>query len=184
MGIKAHICQVCYLYVQEKSNLSIDDVFIESKKIAEKKIKEKAELFKLEEIQIDEDLDLSTDEFNEDDDALPIKFEKRKIGKGEIEDSEEFAEVECPFCGEIFDDLTSHIKNCEFAPDDASIDDIRPTRLKKRKKRKKPSATTKSEPADKTEIKEKKKCPHCGKEFIRLGRHLNSCKKNPEIINK
>ena len=105
-----------------------------------------------------------------------LKFEKRKAGKEEIEESEEFGEIECPFCGELFEDLTTHIRTCEFAPDDASIEDILPARAK-RKRKKKP--TVKAESSE-TAPKEKQKCPYCGKEFVRLGRHLQSCPKKPE----
>jgi hypothetical protein len=46
-----------------------------------------------------------------------------------------------------------------------------------KKKRKKSSSTTTG--AKTSESSEKKKCPYCGKEFVRLGRHLNSCPKKP-----
>ena len=114
---------------------------------------------------------MSIDEFEEDDEEQPSKFEKRKAGKADLEDSEELQSIECPFCGLMFDDLTSHFKNCEFAPDDASIEDLMPA---KKKRRKKTSAKTN----EKTSAK-KKKCPYCNKEFIRLGKHLNSCPKKP-----
>ena len=137
-------------------------------------------LIKLEELEIaeitsEDNIDLSLDEFEEEDEKVPTKFEKRKAGKADLEDSEEFAEVECPFCGELFDDLSSHIRNCEFAPDDASIEDIMPTKGKKKKKKKvsgKPGTREKS-------TAEKQTCPYCQKEFIRLGRHLSSCPKKP-----
>jgi predicted RNA-binding Zn-ribbon protein involved in translation (DUF1610 family) len=164
------------LYDPVKSNRRFSDVYEESKNIAEKKIREKQiklEEYELASIKGDDEIDLSIDEFEEEDVEIPLKFEKRKAGKADLEDSEDFADVECPFCGEMFDDLPAHIQNCEFAPDDVSIDDILPSRKKKRKK-----------PSEKAGIQEKstakkQKCPYCGKEFIRLGRHLNSCSKRP-----
>ena len=174
LGTKAYVCQVCSLYAQVKSNRTIDDIFVESKKAAEKKIKEKAERIEIDDLTLDDSIDLSIDEFEEDDDSLPDKFEKRKAGKGEMEDSDDEFQNICPFCDEIFDDLASHIRVCEFAPEDASIDDILPKSRKKR--RKKSGTTTKKSTAGN---KEKQKCPYCGREFLRLGRHLNSCKKKP-----
>ena len=49
-----------------------------------------------------------------------------------------------------------------------------PTKPKKKKKKagEKPGTGGKS-------AAEKQKCPYCGKEFTRLGRHLNSCPKKP-----
>jgi len=100
------------LYDPVKNNRRFSDVYEESKNIAEKKIKEKQ--IKLEEYELtalkgDDEIDLSIDEFEEEDEEVPLKFEKRKAGKAVLEDSEEFAQVECPFCGEMFDDLASHI---------------------------------------------------------------------------
>ncbi|MFW9876590.1 MAG: hypothetical protein ACFFG0_26135 [Candidatus Thorarchaeota archaeon] len=176
MGTRAYVCQVCALYDPVKNNRRFSDVYEESKITAEKKIKEKQ--IELEEYEIalirgDDEIDLSIDEFEEEDEEAPLKFEKRKAGKADMEDSEEFADVECPFCGELFDDLTSHIQNCEFAPDDVSIDDILPVKKKKRKKSSVKTGITGRYTA------EKQKCPYCGKEFVRLGRHLNSCPKRP-----
>ncbi|MFX0082213.1 MAG: hypothetical protein ACFE94_10725 [Candidatus Hodarchaeota archaeon] len=164
------------MYDPVKNNRRFSEVFEESKNIAEKKIKEKQiklEEYELAAIKGDYEIDLSIDEFDEEDEEAPIKFEKRKAGKADLEDSEEFAEVECPFCGELFDDLPSHVQNCEFAPDDVSMDDIMPT---KKKKRKKPSEKPITKEKGTTE---KQKCQYCGKEFIRLGRHLISCSKRP-----
>jgi len=31
----------------------------------------------------------------------------------------EIAENECPFCGDIYDNITLHLKECRFAPNDA-----------------------------------------------------------------
>jgi len=30
----------------------------------------------------------------------------------------------------------------------------------------------------------KKSCPYCGKEFVRLGRHLKACSKRPDDANE
>jgi len=181
LGTRAYVCQVCTIYDPAKSNKRFADIFEESKSIAEQKIKEKQielEEFELTAIKSEDEIDLTIDEFEEEDEEGPLKFEKRKAGKADLEDSEEFAEVECPFCGEMFDDLRAHVQNCEFAPDDVSLDDFMPS---KKKKKKKPSTQAKS--TDKA-TKEKKKCPYCGKEFIRLGRHLNSCPKRPADTNE
>ena len=175
------------MYDPVKNNRRFSDVYEESNNIAEKKIKEKQiklEEFELAAIKGDDGIDLSIDEFEEEDEEAPLKFEKRKAGKADLEDSEEFAEVECPFCGEMFDDLASHIQNCEFAPDDASLDDIMPSKPKKRRKKKTPKAKASGKkPAQVTEAGKspgKKSCPYCGKEFIRLGRHLKACSKRPD----
>ncbi|MHA2005679.1 MAG: hypothetical protein ACXABO_02525 [Promethearchaeota archaeon] len=154
-------------------------MYEESKKIAEKRIREREielEEFELASIKSDTDIDLSIDEFEEEDEEVPIKFEKRKAGKAALEDAEDIGEVECPFCGELFSDLRGHIQECDFAPDDVTIEDILPSKPKRKKKtaRKKPQAG-----ADKTP-NEKQACPYCGKEFIRLGRHVKSCPKRPK----
>ena len=173
LGKKAYVCQVCTFYVQISQKVS--EVYEESRKGAEKKIKEKKielEAFELAELKVDNDLDLTIDEFEEEDEEVPLKFEKRKVGKDQVEDSDEFTEVECPFCGELSGDLRSHLPNCEFAPSDVNIADIMPTKKKKRKPK------TTAAPGEKS--KEKQVCPYCGKEFIRLGRHLTSCPKKPK----
>jgi predicted RNA-binding Zn-ribbon protein involved in translation (DUF1610 family) len=183
LGNRAYVCQVCTIYEPSKNNRRFSEVYEESKKIAEKKIKEKAiklEEFEIAEITSDEEIDLTIDEFEEEEESAPLKFEKRKAGKADLEDSEEFQEVECPFCGELYDDLASHIQNCEFAPDDASIEDIMPSKGKKKKKKKSSPST----PAGEKSTKGKQKCPYCGKEFIRLGRHLSSCPKKPPDEDK
>ncbi|MFX1357313.1 MAG: hypothetical protein ACFFA8_08490 [Promethearchaeota archaeon] len=175
LGRRAYVCQVCYLYSQVNRN--IPEIYEESRKLAEKKIKEKKlelEEFELEEIKGEDEIDLTIDEFEEEDEEVPTKFEKRKAGKEDME-GEDFAEVECPFCGELFDDLLTHIKTCEFAPDDASIEDVLPKKSKKKKKR----TTTTEKSKAKTEGKGKQKCPYCGKEFQRLGRHITTCPKRP-----
>lgn len=175
LGTKAFVCETCYLY-SPKNNVKISEVYDESKKMAEAKLKERK--IELVDILTDEDVDLSTDEFDEDEGELPMKFEKRKADKGDLEDAEDFAEIICPFCDEIVDDLRSHIESCEFAPDDASIEDIMPSKPKKKKKSKKSSTSTTKKTSDE-ENGGKQKCPYCGKEFQRLGRHLSSCKKRP-----
>lgn len=170
MGLKAYVCQVCSLYSQTNTNIS--DVYDESKKLAEKKIKEKKEEIELEMEKVlkEEEIDLTTDEFEEEEE-VPDKFEKRKLGKEELEDTEEFGEVECPFCGEMFDNLAEHIQECEFAPDDVSMDDV----VTSRKKKKKKASSSKSKSG-----KNKIACPYCGKMYVRLGRHLPACKKRPD----
>ncbi len=178
IGVRAFVCQVCKLYTPQSSGITMSEIYDESKKIAEKKIKE----FEIEDIEKDDLIDLSIDEFEEDEEEIPLKFQKRKAGKASLEDGEDFVGVECPFCGEIYDDLPSHIRTCDLAPDDASLDDIMPSKSKKkRKKRTVKPKSTKATASGKVDEKEseKKKCPYCGKEFIRLGRHLNSCSKKP-----
>jgi len=177
LGKKAYVCQVCTHYVQTTKRIS--DVFEESRKGAEKKIKEKKielEAFELAELAVESELDLTSDEFEEEDEEVSQKFEKRKSGKGEIDDSEEFTPIECPFCAETFDDLRSHLPNCEFAPDDASIEDIMPS--KSRKKKKKPATGSGKQ------TKAKQACPYCKKEYIRLGRHITSCPQRPDDKEK
>ena len=184
LGARAYVCQVCLLY-NPRSNVSIAEIYAESKKIAEKQIKEKKlELAKIEldDIELEEDVDLSIEEFEEEEE-IQLKFEKRKAGKADVEDSDDkFAEVECPFCGELFNDLASHIRECEFAPEDVNIAEYLPSKPKKRKKKKVSAKTTTkdSKQPSKTESKDKKSCPYCAKEFIRLGRHLKSCSKRPD----
>lgn len=185
LGTRAYVCQVCYLY-NPKSNVSVSEIYAESKKIAEKQIKEKKlelENIEIEDIEMEEDVDLSIDEFEEDEE-IQTKFEKRKAGKADLEEGEEeFAEVECPFCGELFDDLASHIRDCEFAPDDVDLEDYLPSRPKKKRKKKKGEAKASketSEEKDQEESKDKKVCPYCGKNFVRLGRHLKACPKRPD----
>jgi hypothetical protein len=177
LGRKAYVCQVCELYDPLKSNQKITEIYEDSKKKAEKKIKEKKielEDFELAEMQIEEEIDLTIDEFEEEDEEIPLKFEKRKAGKEELGGKEEYGEIECPFCGEVFEDLASHLQTCEFAPDDASVEDILPSRSK-RKKKKPTTGKSKSQIGG-----TKEKCPYCGKEFTRLGRHITSCPQRPK----
>jgi predicted RNA-binding Zn-ribbon protein involved in translation (DUF1610 family) len=169
---KAYICSVCNKYIQATKKFS--EVYEESRREAEKKIKEKKielEEYELAELKHEDEMDLSLDEFEEEEDEVaPSKFEKRKVGKDELED---FGDIECPFCGEVVGDIRTHIGECEFAPEDVDIKDILPSKSRKKKK-KKPGTTTGGA------AKEKQICPYCGKEFIRLGRHLNSCPKKPK----
>ena len=179
LGKKAYVCQVCELYDPQKSNKKISEVYEEKKEKAEKKKKKKKielEDFELAEMHIsEEEIDLTIDEFEEEDDEIPLKFEKRKAGKEEIGDKEEFGEIECPFCGEVHENLATHLETCEFAPDDASIEDILPSRAKRKKR--KTSSKSKSTGTKET-------CPYCGKEYTRLGRHLPSCPKRPKEEEK
>ena len=174
LGTRAFVCQVCKLYDPAKNNRRFSDVYDDSLKKAEQKIKEKE--IELEELELaaikrEEGIDLSIDEFAEADEQIPLKFEKRKAGKADLEDTDDFQSQECPFCGDFYDDLPSHVRDCELAPDDASIEDLLP-----KKKKKKP--VKKSGTGEKS-TKAKQICPHCGKGFLRLGRHLNSCPKKP-----
>lgn len=179
LGTRAYVCQVCNFY-KPQSNVAISDIFAESKKVAEKKIKERElEEFDIEDIEMMEDVDLSIDEFEEEEEEIPLKFEKRKAGKAELEEGEEFAEVECPFCGELFDDLASHLRECEFAPEDVDVRDYLPSRPKKKKKKKKAPGTTSD-----TTKKEGTACPYCGKPYQRLGRHIKACSKRPDDVDE
>ena len=85
LGTRAYVCQVCYLY-NPRSNVSISEIYAESKKTAEKQIKEKKlelEDLEIEDIEIEEDVDLSIDEFEEEEE-IQTKYEKRKAGKGDL----------------------------------------------------------------------------------------------------
>jgi len=168
------VCQVCKLYNPQKSGITISEVFEESRKNAEKKIK-----LEIESVENDEIVDLSIDEFEEEEEKIPSKFEKRKAAKASLDEADDFAGVECPFCGEIYDDLASHIRDCEFAPDDASLDDIMPSKPKKKRKKRATKKKPSGEESGEKKPQDKKSCPYCGKGFIRLGRHLKSCPKRP-----
>lgn len=175
LGRKAYVCQVCNLYSQVNKKFS--DIYDESKKAAEQKVKEKQielDEFELSEISNENELDLTIDEFDEEEEEVPLKFEKRKASKDDL-DTEDFGEMECPFCAEIFEDAASHMQSCEFAPEDASIEDFLPSRKKKKKPHAPSTASTKTD----TE-KDKQVCPYCGKQFQRLGRHVTSCPKRPD----
>jgi endogenous inhibitor of DNA gyrase (YacG/DUF329 family) len=174
LGTKAYVCQVCDLYSQ--TNKKISDVYQESKKEAEKKIKEREmemEEFEISEVKDEEEIDLSIDEFEEEEE-FTTRFEKRKADKGDLE-SEDFAEVECPFCGELFDDLAAHIPTCEFAPEDVEPEDYLPQKTSKVKKKKKPNESSKKESSS-----DSIDCPYCGKEYKRLSRHLPYCDDRPK----
>jgi hypothetical protein len=178
LGRRAYVCQVCNLY-NPLTNITIPEVYAESKKMVEKRIREEKlelEQVQIEDVELEEAVDLSIDEFEEEEAEAPLKFEKRKVSKAGAEESEEeFTGVECPFCGEMFDDLASHIQGCEFAPEDVDLEDYLPAKAKKKRGRKAGKKAGKEE----EEGKGKKKCPYCGKEFIRLGRHLKACSKRP-----
>ena len=131
LGTRAYVCQVCTLYDPAKNTRRFSDMYEESKKIAEDKLKE----FEIISLSLDDEIDLSINEFEEEDGDAPLKFEKRKVGKANLDDADAISgNVECPFCGELFDDFRSHIGGCEFAPEDASIEDILPSKKKKKKK--------------------------------------------------
>jgi uncharacterized Zn-finger protein len=175
LAAKAYVCQVCDLYSQVDKKFS--DVYEKSKKKAEEKIKEKElELEELElgEIKEEEEIDLSVEEFEEEEEELSERFEQKATQS--FEDVEDVTEAECPFCGELFDNLAIHIKTCEFAPEDATIEDLmpeKPTRKRKTKEKKKEKKKKKKE-------KDTIDCPYCGKEYVRLSRHLPYCDDRPE----
>jgi hypothetical protein len=73
----------------------------------------------------------------------------------------------------MFDNLATHVAECEFAPEDVDLDDYIPTRTRKSKKKK-----------EKEEEKDTIPCPYCGKEYIRLSRHLPYCDDRPEEANE
>ncbi len=170
LGTRAYICQVCALYDPAKNTRRFSDMYEESKKIAEDKIKE----FEITSISLEDEIDLSINEFEEEDVDASIKFEKRKAGKAGSDDtSEDFQTSECPFCGELFDDIRIHVRDCEFAPENVSFDDNIPGKRKKKKKATQKSVTSKKKAT------EKQACPYCKKEYQRLGRHIKSCPKKP-----
>ncbi len=168
LGTKAYICQVCSLY--SKTNTKITEVYQESKAEADKLIEEEeVEEIEIEELEEEEEIDLSVEEFEEEE-IIIERYEQKRAGKA-IEEAEEFAEMECPFCGELFDNLATHIRECEFAPDDVDIEDYLPSR-KPKKEKKEEKAIEKDE--------DKLKCPYCGKTYARLGRHLPYCEERPD----
>ncbi|MGV9172659.1 MAG: hypothetical protein ACOC44_06970 [Promethearchaeia archaeon] len=172
LGTKAYVCQVCSLYDQTSKKIS--EVYDESKSEAEKKMEEEETELEVPISELEEEeIDLSTAEFEESNEDFPEKFQKVETAKTDLE-SEVLGELECPFCGELFDNLAEHIPTCEFAPEDADPEDYIPSRKKTiRKKKKKKSSSG----------KETEKCPHCGKEYVRLARHLPYCDQNPESDN-
>jgi len=50
-------------------------------------------------------------------------------------------------------------------------------------RKKVPAKPEKQKPPKKKKEKPKEKCPHCGEEFISVGRHLPHCDLNPENIH-
>ncbi|MFO8017945.1 MAG: hypothetical protein R6U96_04875 [Promethearchaeia archaeon] len=172
LGTKAYVCQVCSLY--EQTSKKISEVYDESKSKAERKMEEEDTKLEVPITEIEEEeIDLSTDEFSESNEDYPEKYQKIETVKTDLE-SEVLGELECPFCGDLFDNLADHIQTCEFAPDDVDPEDYIPTRKKATQKKKKKKSSS---------DKDKEKCPHCGKEYIRLARHLPYCPKNPESKN-
>jgi hypothetical protein len=168
LGTKAYVCQVCSLYT--KSNTKIAEVYQESKAEADKLIEEEeVEEVEIEELEEEEEIDLSVEEFEEEE-ITTERYEQKRAGKA-IDEAEEFAEMECPFCGEIFDNLATHIRECEFAPDDVDIEDYIPTR---------PRTTDNKEEKKAEKDEDKLECPYCGKMYSRLGRHLPYCDERPD----
>ena len=56
----------------------------------------------------------------------------------------------------------------------------RPKKKRKKKKTEKKGPAEKSDKEDEKGKKDKKACPYCGKNFVRLGRHLKACPKRPD----
>ncbi|MHA1688428.1 MAG: hypothetical protein ACTSUN_03695, partial [Promethearchaeota archaeon] len=140
-------------------------------------IKEKE--LKLKDFELrEEEVDLSVEEFEEEEE-FEVKYEKRKTSKEDIE-AEDLGPLECPYCGEITEDIESHLEVCELAPEDATIDDVLPSRAKKKKKKKKTTRQKKKGASTKKQQQKKLECPYCGKWYARLVRHLSSCTKRPE----
>jgi predicted RNA-binding Zn-ribbon protein involved in translation (DUF1610 family) len=168
LGTKAYVCQVCEYY--SKSDRKTTEVYEKSKDKADKLIEEE----EIGEVSLEaeegEEIDLSVDEFEEEE-ITAERYEKKRTGTT-IEEAEEFAEMECPFCGEIFDNLAVHIRECEFAPEDVDVEDYLPTRTPKKVKKEKKE--------EESESKDKIPCPYCGKNYIRLGRHLPYCDDRPD----
>ena len=71
LGTRAYVCQVCTLYDPAKNTRRFSDMYEESKKIAEDKIEE----FEITPISLDDEIDLSINEFEEEDGVAPLKFE-------------------------------------------------------------------------------------------------------------
>ncbi len=165
----AYVCQVCENY-DPNSNVTINEVYKKSKKIAEKKIPIVKEIEVKElEVELLEDIDLDVSEFEEEEDeeSKAIKYKKRSKGTSKVS-KKEFSEMltsECPYCGEFFEDLSAHKVICEFAP---SKRESKATRGRKPK-----SPTEKPKDEHKGEV-----CPYCGKTFLRLSMH--KCKKAPK----
>ncbi|MCK4282182.1 MAG: hypothetical protein KAX10_08710 [Candidatus Lokiarchaeota archaeon] len=165
----AYVCQVCEDY-DPNSNVTFNEVYKKSKKIAEKKIPIVKEIeIKELEVELLEDIDLDVSEFEEEEDeeSKAIKFKKRSKGtsKGSKKEINEMLTSECPYCGEFFEDLSAHKAICEFAPSKSKM-------IKTRGRKPKPP-TEKPKDEQKGEV-----CPYCGKTFLRLSRH--KCKKAPK----
>ncbi len=165
----AYICQVCEYY-DPNSNVTINEVYKKSKKIAEKKIPIVKEIEVKElEVELLEDIDLDVSEFEEEEDEelKVIKYKKRSKGTSKVSKKKisELLTSECPYCGEFFEDLSAHKAICEFAPSER---EIKATRGRKPK-----PPTEKPKDEQKGEV-----CPYCGKTFLRLSRH--KCKKAPK----
>jgi len=164
----AYVCQVCWLY-EPNSSIAIYEVYKKSKKIAEKKVPIVKEI-KIEELEIEliEDIDLDVSEFLEDEDEEleVIKYKKRSKGTTKVS-KKDYGDLtsECPYCGEFFENLSSHMATCEFAPSEKGLGARRGRRPK--------TPVEKKSGEEKGEI-----CPYCGKTFIRLSRH--KCKKAPK----
>jgi len=163
----AYVCQVCEYY-EPNSNITINEVYKKSKKMAEKKVPivKEVELKDLE-AELLEDIDLDVSEFEEEEEvATEIKYKKRSKGTSKVS-KKEFKELtsECPYCGEFFEDLSAHKAICEFAPSERGIKALRG--------RKPIPPTEKPKDEQKGEV-----CPYCGKTFLRLSRH--KCKKAPK----
>ena len=70
LGMKAFVCQVCNLYNPQTSGIAISDVYEQSKKILEQAIKEKKLELNIEDIEKDYVVDLSIDEFEEEEEPV------------------------------------------------------------------------------------------------------------------
>ncbi len=162
-----YVCQVCEYY-DPNSNVTINEVYKKSKKIAEKKIPIVKEIeIKELEVELLEDIDLDVSEFEEEEEGTKgIKYKKRSKGTSKVS-KKTFRELtsECPYCGDFFEDLSAHKAICEFAPSKS--------KMKGARGRKPKPPTEKSKDAQKGEV-----CPYCGKTFLRLSRH--KCKKAPK----
>lgn len=168
----AFVCQVCWLYSPD-GNVTAAEIYKKSKKMAEQKIPIVKEIeIKDVDLELEEQLELDTSEFDEieEEESVPPKFRKRSKGSGKASIKKEYGDLttECAFCGEFFENVEEHMLNCEFAPsEDAAIP--------RRGRKPKPAAPK----APSTEVgKAGEVCPYCGKTFQRLARHI--CKKAPK----
>jgi hypothetical protein len=164
----AFVCQVCRLY-EPDGNVTINEVYKKSKKMAEKKVPLVKEV-KHEEIELEfEKIDLDVSEFEEEEEEEVeiIKYKKRSKGTAKPTSKKEYGELtsECPYCGDFFEDLSAHMAICEFAPSEKEMAGSNKTTSKGRMK--------KEADTQKGDV-----CPYCGKTFIRLSKH--KCKKAPK----